>query len=242
VGVDVRAIESAVTGHKLGRCAVSVKESEVRESDSGESDSARPKDEDVVTTDPPENENDGKPDDTQRERAVRLTIPLRSLVLAVVIAILLAAAGVMTWLYVDARHDLDVQARQSEGNSHAENIALDYAVNAAAMNYSDLNAWKVKLVAGTSPELKARLTKAAEEMEQILVPLQWTSTARPLAAKVRSESNGLYVVDCFVSVLTKTVQAPDPLQSTATYSVTIDSNKNWQITDVGGIGAVVEQK
>jgi len=41
-------------------------------------------------------------------------------------------------------------------------------------------------------------------------------------------------------VMTKTAQGPDPLQSTATYSVTIDSNKDWQITDVGGIGAAVE--
>jgi len=43
-------------------------------------------------------------------------------------------------------------------------------------------------------------------------------------------------VDSFVSVQTKTIQAPDALQSTATYSTTIDSNNNWQITDVGGIG------
>ena len=110
------------------------------------------------------------------------------------------------------------------------------------MNFQDMNAWKVKLVAGTSPELKDKLSKAAESMEQLLVPLQWTSTAQPLVAKVRSHTGGIYVVDCFVSVLTKTVQAPDPLQSTATYSVTINSGNNWQISDVGGIGAVVEQK
>jgi hypothetical protein len=73
-------------------------------------------------------------------------------------------------------------------------------------------------------------------MEQILVPLQWVSTATPLAAKVRNRNNGVYDVDSFVSVQTKTVQGPDALQSTATYRVTLDSNNNWQITDVGGIG------
>ena len=114
--------------------------------------------------------------------------------------------------------------------------------NAAEINFSDLNAWKAKLVAGTSPALKDKLGNAAVQMEQILVPLQWTSTAHPLVAKVRSDTGGIYVVDCFVSVLTKTVQSPGPLQSTATYSVTIDSNKNWEISDVGGIGAVVERK
>lgn len=43
-------------------------------------------------------------------------------------------------------------------------------------------------------------------------------------------------------VLTKTAQAPEPLQSTATYSVTIDSSKDWQITEVGGVGDALEQK
>jgi Mce-associated membrane protein len=45
-----------------------------------------------------------------------------------------------------------------------------------------------------------------------------------------------------VGVQTKTVQAPDGLQSTATYSITVDSNHDWQISEVGGIGAVVGQK
>jgi hypothetical protein len=78
-------------------------------------------------------------------------------------------------------------------------------------------------------------------MEQLLVPLQWTSTSKPLTAKVRTDTNGMYVVDTFVSVLTKTTQAPDNLQSTATYSITVDAN-SWLITDVGGIGAVVAGK
>ena len=79
-------------------------------------------------------------------------------------------------------------------------------------------------------------------MEQILEPLQWNSTAVPLAAKVRSSANGIYVVDTFVGVETKTMQAPDGLQSTATYSITIDSAHDWQISDVGGIGSVVGRK
>ena len=118
-------------------------------------------------------------------------------------------------------------------------MALDYAVNAAAMDFKDLGAWKSRLVEGTSPQLKEKLSKAADSMEQILVPLQWNSTAKPLVAKVRSQEGGIYVVDAFVSVLTKTVQAPEGLQSTATYSITLDGNNNWQITDVGGIDAVM---
>lgn len=204
------------------------KEPDAPELDTAESDSVEPRVED-------------KPDDKKSAR-LQLSISLRSLVIIAVIVALVGTVGVLAWFYVGAQRKLDTQTRRSENNAHAEKVALDYAVNAAAMNFQDLNAWKVKLVAGTSPELKEKLTKAATEMEQILVPLQWTSTARPLVAKVRSDTGGAYVVDSFVSVQTKTVQAPEPLQSTATYSVTIDSAKNWQITDVGGIGAVVEEK
>ncbi|BBX03951.1 hypothetical protein MMOR_48870 [Mycolicibacterium moriokaense] len=172
-------------------------------------------------------------------RRATATVSVRSLVIGAVIALLAIAVGVLTWLYMGAEQELAAQARQAENFKHAENAALDYAVNAAEMNYQDLGAWKTKLVEGTSPELKDKLSKAADSMEQLLVPLKWDSTAKPLVAKVRSESGGIYVVDAFVSVLTKTSQAPEGLQSTATYSVTMDGNQNWQITDVGGIDAVV---
>lgn len=171
-----------------------------------------------------------------------ISIGVRSLVVAVVMVALAAAVATLAWLYIGAQGKLDEEAHESANNSRAEKAALDYAVNAATMDYKNLQAWKVKLVAGTSQELNEKLTNAAVSMEQILVPLEWTSTAQPLVAKVRSSSEGVFVVDCFVSVQTKTVQAPEALQSTATYSVTIDSNREWVITDVGGIGAVVEQK
>ena len=146
----------------------------------------------------------------------RVSVSLRTLVVATVIAALLAAVGVLAWLYVGANAKLDDQARQVADNSRAERIALDYAVGAAKINVQNLDAWKKDLVKGTTPELKEKLNSAAAQMEQILVPLQWNSTAVPLAAKVRSNANGIYVVDTFVGVETKTVQAPDGLQSTAT--------------------------
>lgn len=171
-----------------------------------------------------------------------VSVSVTTLAVAAVIVALLAVTGVTTWLYFGERSKLQVQQQDTANRSHAEQIALDYAVNAAAMNYQDMNGWKTKLVNGTSDTLKDKLSKAATSMEQILVPLEWTSTSQPLAAKVRTETNGVYVVDTFVSVLTKTTQAPDNLQSTATYSITIDSHNNWLITDVGGIGAVVGHK
>jgi Mce-associated membrane protein len=169
----------------------------------------------------------------------RVSVTLRTVIVTVVICLLAGAAGVLGWLYIGAEGKLDAQAREASNRERAEEISTDYAVNAAEMDYQDFNTWKVKLVKGTSPELKDKLTKAADSMEQVLAPLQWKSTAKPLAAKVRSNAGGIYTVDSFVSVLTKTMQAPDGLQSTATYSITIDSNNDWQITDVGGIDSAL---
>jgi Mce-associated membrane protein len=171
-----------------------------------------------------------------------VSVSVRTLAVGAVIISLIVGLGVMTWLYIGATTKLDDQARQAADVSRAEKIALDYAVNAAIMDFKDLGPWKQNLVKGTTPELNKKLTEAATSMEQILLPLQWSSTAKPLAAKTRSHDNGLYVVDAFVSVMTKTVQAADNLQSTATYSITINSNDRWLISDVGGIAAVVGEK
>lgn len=180
--------------------------------------------------------------DTPATKGRRVSISIRTLVVGAAIVALLVAAGVMTWLYMGVKTTLDERIVQADNDRHAEQLALDYAVNAAIMDYQDLAPWKQELVKGTTPELKDKLTKAATGMEQILLPLQWSSTASPLVAKVRSDSNGIYVVDTFVSVMTKTVQAGESLQSTATYSITIDSNNEWQISDVGGIATMVGDK
>lgn len=169
----------------------------------------------------------------------RLTISVRAVIVVAAVCVLAAATGFFGWLYLGARAKLDAQAFELSNRERAQSVATDYAVHAAEMDYQDFNGWKVKLVKGTSPELKDKLTKAANSMEQILAPMQWKSTSKPLAAVVRSNAGGIYVVDSFVSVLTKTMQTPEGLQSTATYSVTIDSNNNWQITDVGGVGSVL---
>jgi hypothetical protein len=190
-----------------------------------------------------ESVTDDAPDkSTTTKKSRRVSVSVRTLAVSAVIASLIAAVAVMTWLYIGAKATLHEQARQASDDKRAELIALDYAVNAAIMDYKDLGPWKQNLVKGTTPELKDKLSKAGTSMEQILLPLQWSSSARPLAAKVRSHNNGVYIVDTFVSVMTKTIQASDNLQSTATYSITIDSNNAWQITDVGGIAAMVTEK
>jgi Mce-associated membrane protein len=171
-----------------------------------------------------------------------ISISVRTLALGTLIMALVGGLAVMTWLYINVNGKFHAEGQQARDNQHAEQVALDYAVRAAVMDYKDLTPWKRALVEGTTPELAKKLTGAANAMEQIVLPLQWSSTAKPIAAKVRSHGNGVYVVDSFVSVMTKTVQAADNLQSTATYSVTIDPANGWKITDVGGIGQVVGEK
>ncbi|QVI27218.1 hypothetical protein MN2019_23865 [Mycolicibacterium neoaurum] len=189
--------------------------------------------------DDPPSKRPNEPTDA-KERSI--SIKLRDLATGVLIVVLFVAAGVLGVLYFNSEQELRAEALRSENNARAEKAAMDYAVNAADMNFEELDPWKAKLVAGTSPELSKRLTDAAASMEQVIVPLQWVSTGQPLASKVRSEIGGIYVVDAFVAVETKTMQSPDPLPSTATYSVTIDSEHGWQITDVGGITSAVEPR
>lgn len=190
-------------------------------------------------------ESTGK-DDTNRKlsksAARQVSISVRTLAVGAVIAVLLAGVAVLAWLYIGAENKIDDAAVLTANKGRAEQIALDYAVGAAKIDFEHLDAWKADLVKGTTPELNGKLSDAAKSMEQILVPLQWKSSATPLVAKVRTDDNGMYVVDTFVGVETKTVQAPDGLQSTATYSITVDSNHDWQISEVGGVGAVVGQK
>ncbi|WP_018178669.1 hypothetical protein [Jongsikchunia kroppenstedtii] len=166
-------------------------------------------------------------------------ISLKTMAAAALAVALIAVAAVSIWMWVDKSDQLDAMKSTAAGNAHAEQVATDYAVGAAQMDYQKINDWQARLTKGTSPELANRLTQAATSMQQIIAPLQWSSTSTPISAKVRSESGGVYVVDTFVNVVTKNTQAPDGVQSTATYSVTIDRNHNWLITNVGGIGAML---
>ncbi|AHH19868.1 hypothetical protein NONO_c50840 [Nocardia nova SH22a] len=163
------------------------------------------------------------------------SIKLKTVAVAVIMVLLAAGAGILGWQLHDRNQQIDAARADRAATAHAEQAALDYATAAAEMNFQDLASWRTRLTKGTSPELSNRLTQAAGSMEQIITPLQWVSTAKPVAAKVHSNNNGIYTVDCFVSVLTKNSQAPEGIQSTATYSLTLDSHSNWTITDIGGI-------
>jgi Mce-associated membrane protein len=212
---------------------------DAKSSDNDDSDVVEPENRDTDDEESGDRDTDVAPKDLTARAERRISLSVRSLSLGTLILGLIAALGLTTWLYVSADRKFDAQTQQARDNQHAEQVALDYAVRAAVMDYKDLGPWKRALVEGTTAELSKKLSDASNAMEQILLPLEWSSSAKPLAAKVRSHDKGVYVVDAFVSVLTKTVQAAEKLQSTATYSVTIDPSNGWKISDVGGIGQVV---
>ncbi|MFD6196479.1 hypothetical protein ACFWE3_07200 [Mycobacteriaceae bacterium NPDC060252] len=170
----------------------------------------------------------------------------RSLIFSVLSVVAAVTIGVLGWsLHTSQQSEREARAalasmqNASNARQRAEQIALDYSRGAADMDYKDVQAWTKRLTANTSPELTKKLKDAATSMEQIIVPLQWVSTPTPITSAVRSERDGTFVVNSFLSVLTKNVQAPNGVQSTATYTVTINSKDNWIITDVGGVDSAM---
>ncbi|WP_081512491.1 hypothetical protein [Nocardia donostiensis] len=164
-----------------------------------------------------------------------VSIRVSTVVQAVVIGALAIAVIVLSALLWSARSDLSDRDDRAAAEQRAEQVATDYAVGAATVNYQDINAWVANLKANTAPQLANKFETTAPKLEQILVPLKWTSTASPITAKVMSEQDGVYKVNVFVNVNSTNAQTPDGAQTTVTYNVTLDQKSDWQITDVGGV-------
>ncbi|BBB43421.1 hypothetical protein [Mycobacteroides abscessus] len=197
--------------------------------------------------DTPQLDDDFVAEPAKKARGLTFSLRWDVLVVSALLVLSLAGNALLGWRWLQSarseqRAESAVAALHEDIDSrhHAEQVALDYAKGAADMNYKDIPGWTKRLTANTSPELTKKLKEAAAAMEQIIVPLQWVSTPAPIAAVTRSEHDGVYVVNCFVSVTTKNAQAPDGIMSTATYTVTINKNDNWVITDVGGVDSAMK--
>ncbi|MEU4412130.1 hypothetical protein [Nocardia salmonicida] len=162
-----------------------------------------------------------------------VAVRVSSLVGGAVIAVLAIIALVLGVLLGSARSEISDMKDQAADNAKVEQIALDYSVGSATLNYQDVDAWVAKLKAGTSPELSNKFDATGDKLEQIIIPLKWTSTAAPITAKVLSQEGEVYKVAAFVDVSTTNAQNPDGLRNTVTYNITVDAGKDWKITDVG---------
>ncbi len=179
---------------------------------------------------------------TPRKAAPPKEIRLSTVLTGVVITALVLGLSLFAALWLSARGDLrDRDARASE-DKHAEQLATDYALGASTIDHKNISAWFTNLKANTVPQLAAKFDATAPQLEQILLPLQWKSSATPLTAVVTSESAGIRKVNVFLNVNSASAQTPQGTQTTVTYAVTIDENAGWKITDVGGLDGALPGK
>lgn len=182
----------------------------------------------------------GADDTSDQGRSISVRTLLRVGGTLLVVVVVAVTIGVLSWRLHSESSANTAITEAAANDERAEQIALDYATGAAEMNFQDPVAWRERLTQGTTSELGNRLTQAATSMEQLITPLQWTSTAQPITAKVESSSGGLYDVIAFVNVLTKNAQSPSGIESTATYKMTIDGNQDWVITEISGIDSALD--
>ncbi len=172
----------------------------------------------------------------------QVSLSLSTILVALALVVLLALAttfGVLLW---QVRADIAGRDEVAADDAHAEQIATDYALGAAAVNYQDFSAWVGKLKANTTTQLSAKFDATAPKLQQILDPLKWKSTATPITAEVATVAGSIYTVDVFLDVTSTSAQTPDGAKTTVTYTVTIDKNLDWKITDVGGTNATLPAK
>ena len=183
-------------------------------------------------------EDSGAPAKTGRTLSLRLSTLLTGLV----IVALLVATVVLAVLYSNARSTISDRDAHAADDKHAESVAMDYAVGASQIDFHDIKSWIGRLKNGTTPQLAAKFDATAPKLQEILLPLQWTSKATPLSASVTSESDGIYKVNAYLNVNSTSAQTPDGAQTTVTYSITLDRNSDWKITDVGGLEGALPTK
>ncbi|WP_433760342.1 hypothetical protein [Nocardia sp. CA-135398] len=171
-----------------------------------------------------------------------VSIRLSAIALGAAIIALVAATGVFAALWLSARGQLSDRDAAVAADHRAEQVATEYAVGASTINFQDYNAWVAKLKANTSPQLANKFDATAPKLQEILVPLKWSSTATPVSAVVISETGGVYKVNVFLNVHSTNAQTPDGGQTTVTYNVTVDSGAGWKITDVGGMDGALPLK
>ncbi|MFF3227960.1 hypothetical protein ACFYV7_34545 [Nocardia suismassiliense] len=171
-----------------------------------------------------------------------VSIRLSTVAVAAALVALTAATVVFGALWASARGDLSDRDAAAADDKHAEQVATDYAVGASNINFQDVNAWVAKLKANTTPQLANKFDATAPKLQDILVPLKWTSTSAPITAKVMNTDNGVYKVNVFLNVTSTSAQTPEGAQTTVTYTVNVDPNNGWKVTDVGGMaGALPKQ-
>ncbi|WP_433564900.1 hypothetical protein ACQP1O_06175 [Nocardia sp. CA-151230] len=166
-------------------------------------------------------------------RTVQLKVS--TLVTACAAVLLIGALVTVIVLWQSARGDLNDRDTQAANDKHAEQVASDYAMGAANLNFSDFNAWTARLKSNTTPALASKFDATSSKLQEILVPLKWTSSPTLLSSQVTDRDNGAYKVNVYLNVNSTNAQNPDGVLTTIYYTVSVDPRSEWKVTDVGGI-------
>ncbi|MBS4103399.1 hypothetical protein [Tsukamurella paurometabola] len=162
-----------------------------------------------------------------------------TVVVTVVILALLATSILFGVLWGMKKSELNDVQEAAANRAQAEKVAAEYAAGASTFDFRDLTPWRSALTKGVSPELKTKLEATVGAMNQLLQPLQWVSKGTVMDAVVNSESGSIFKVNAYVRVEATNVQAASGREVVTVYNVTLDKDKDWQITDVGGVGGGV---
>lgn len=161
----------------------------------------------------------------------------RTLALVAVLALVAAVVFGSLWATDDSAGKLAELQGRLDTEASAESVASDYAMAVSAVDYEDLDGWRDALTAGVSDQLAPKLEAAVDVVGPWLTRMEYTSTARLLAAQTSETDGDTFVVQVFVDMTSRSKQTPEGVAATATYTVTMDRASEWTITDVGGVGA-----
>lgn len=183
---------------------------------------------------------------TRSQRLREFTNPRRHPVVAGLAAVCVAAivaTAVLATLYARSASDLDGARTLAADKQTAETDAGKYAVGAATFDFTNLDTWTAALKRGTAPELSSRFDVAAKTLTPLLQEVQWKQTASLIAAKTVDVRDGRqFVVQVFVSTRMTSTQNPTGLNTVTPYTVTLDRDDDWTITDVAGIDGTPQDR
>lgn len=161
----------------------------------------------------------------------------RAVTVVAIIGLVAAAVFATLWATDDSAGRLAELQGRLDTEAAAESVASDYAMAVSAVDHDDLDGWRDALTAGVSDQLAPKLEAAVDVVGPWLTRMEYTSTARLLAAEVSESDGDTFVVQVFVDMTSRSRQTPEGVAATATYTVTMDRASDWTITDVGGVGA-----